>query len=62
MPKNCSADVEAVIAHIDQVFASGDQPAINALKATFGMVDMTHLDDVAGACMYLICDLLEIAA
>ena len=49
MPQNCSADVQAVIAHVDQVFTSGDQSAIDSLKATFGMGAMTHLDDVAGA-------------
>ena len=49
MPKNCSADVEAVISHIDQVFTSGSQSQINAIKANFGLSNLTHLDDVAGA-------------
>ncbi|KAG7443164.1 uncharacterized protein BT62DRAFT_935498 [Guyanagaster necrorhizus] len=49
MPANCSADVAAVIAHIDQVFPSGNQSAIQQIKNSFGMGDMTHLDDVAGA-------------
>ncbi|CAL1700044.1 unnamed protein product [Somion occarium] len=49
MPKNCSADVQAVIAHIDQVFTFGSKKAINDLKASFGMESLTHLDDVAGA-------------
>ncbi|EPQ59204.1 peptidase S28 [Gloeophyllum trabeum ATCC 11539] len=49
MPRNCSADVEAVIAHMDQVFTSGTPSQIAALKAQFGMSNVTHLDDVAGA-------------
>ena len=50
MPTNCSADVEAAILHIDQAFTSGNTDKINAIKAAFGFQDMTHLDDVAGAC------------
>ncbi|KAH8094923.1 serine carboxypeptidase S28-domain-containing protein [Cristinia sonorae] len=49
MPKNCSADVQAVIAHFDQVFTSGNTKAINSLKASFGMASLTHLDDVVDA-------------
>ncbi|KAJ7724875.1 serine carboxypeptidase S28-domain-containing protein [Mycena metata] len=49
MPANCSADIEAVIAHIDQVFTGSNQKAIQAIKNSFGMGDMTHLDDVAGS-------------
>ena len=50
MPQNCSADIQAVIAHVDQVFTSGTTSQINALKANWGMQEVTHLDDVAGAC------------
>ncbi|KAL0066152.1 hypothetical protein AAF712_006776 [Marasmius tenuissimus] len=49
MPKNCSADVEAVIAHIDEVFTSDDTEAINSIKDNFGLGGLSHLDDVAGA-------------
>jgi len=49
IPNNCSADVGAVIAHIDKVFTSKDETAIQAIKDSFGMGDMTHLDDVVGA-------------
>jgi hypothetical protein len=49
MPKNCSADVEAVISHIDQVFTWGTTAQINEIKANFGLQNLTHLDDVAGA-------------
>jgi hypothetical protein len=49
MPKNCSADVEAVIAHVDDVFINGADATIAALKSNWGMGNVTHLDDVAGA-------------
>ncbi|KAJ8495908.1 hypothetical protein ONZ45_g12655 [Pleurotus djamor] len=49
MPVNCSADVEAVITHIDRVFSGRDQVAIKQIKDNFGLGAMTHLDDVAGA-------------
>ncbi|KAI0832760.1 peptidase S28 [Trametes gibbosa] len=49
MPQNCSADVQAVIAHIDEVFTSGNRKEINNIKALFNMSALTHLDDVAGA-------------
>ncbi|KAA1477306.1 hypothetical protein DENSPDRAFT_933642 [Dentipellis sp. KUC8613] len=49
MPQNCSADVQAVVAHFDAVFASGNASAFGALKAEFGMADVVHPDDVTGA-------------
>ncbi|TFY55380.1 hypothetical protein EVG20_g9338 [Dentipellis fragilis] len=49
MPKNCSADVEAVIQHWDAVYASGNTSAFNALKDQYGMSDVVHPDDVTGA-------------
>ena len=49
MPKNCSADVEAVIQHFDQVFTGTNTAAINELKTSFGMDNLTHLDDVVSA-------------
>ncbi|KAK7062128.1 peptidase S28 [Favolaschia claudopus] len=49
MPANCSVDVERVIAHIDEVFTGSNQTAIQAIKESFGLGDLTHLDDVAGA-------------
>ncbi|KAG6882043.1 hypothetical protein C0992_012900, partial [Termitomyces sp. T32_za158] len=49
MPQNCSADVQAVIAHVDEVFTGTNETAIQAIKDNFGLGDMTHLDDVAGA-------------
>ncbi|THH05021.1 hypothetical protein EW146_g10013 [Bondarzewia mesenterica] len=49
MPQNCSVDVQAVIAHVDLVFTTGTPSEINALKAQFGMSNVPHLEDVAGA-------------
>ncbi|KAG6844350.1 hypothetical protein H0H87_007575 [Tephrocybe sp. NHM501043] len=49
MPQNCSADVQAVIGHIDEVFSGTNTTAIQAIKDNFGLGGMTHLDDVAGA-------------
>jgi len=48
MPQNCSADVEAVISHIDSVFTSNDKAAVNKIKNLFGLAALSHLDDVAG--------------
>lgn len=50
MPQNCSADVQAVIAHVDKTFATGSPAEIQALKDNWGLGVMTHLDDVAGSC------------
>ena len=44
MPKNCSSDVQAVVAHFDAV--AHDPKAVAALKAQFGMEDVEHYDDV----------------
>jgi hypothetical protein len=52
MPQNCSADVQVAIAHIDEVFSGNDTNSIQEIKELFGLGDMTHLDDVAGACMF----------
>ncbi|KAJ7498558.1 serine carboxypeptidase S28-domain-containing protein [Mycena latifolia] len=49
MPANCSADIEAVISHVDKVFTGSDQKAIQSIKNSFGIGDVTHLDDAAGS-------------
>ena len=49
MAKNCSADVEAVISHVDKVFTSGTKSEIDELKDMFNWNNLTHLDDAAGA-------------
>lgn len=48
MPQNCSADVQAVISYIDEVFTSNDAAQISTIKEVFNM-DLTHLDDFAYA-------------
>jgi len=49
MPSNCSADVQAVISHIDTTFRGKNTTAIQTIKENFGLGSMSHLDDVAGA-------------
>lgn len=49
MPQNCSADVQAVITHIDQVLETGSQSDINKLKANFGLQGLSHNLDFAGS-------------
>lgn len=49
MPKNCSADVEAVISYIDTTFTNGSTQEIDSIKELFNMTELTHLDDFAGA-------------
>lgn len=53
MPKNCSADVEAVITHVDTVLTTGSKSQISQLKDLFGLSALTHVDDVASACKHL---------
>lgn len=48
MPKNCSADVERVINYMDLTFTFGSKKEKKALRAKFGMPNVTHYDDVAG--------------
>ncbi|KAI0262958.1 serine carboxypeptidase S28-domain-containing protein [Gloeopeniophorella convolvens] len=49
MPKNCTKDVAAVIAHWDAVHASGNATAFQELKEQFGMGTVTHDDDAVSA-------------
>ncbi|KAI8968824.1 peptidase S28 [Trametes punicea] len=49
MPLNCSADIEAVVAHVDSVIASNDSAQINTLQSTFGLQGLGHSDDFAAA-------------
>lgn len=47
MPANCSADVQAVIAHVDSILATNDSTQITSLKKTFGLQGLGHNDDFA---------------
>ncbi|KAI0751119.1 peptidase S28 [Daedaleopsis nitida] len=50
MAKNCSADVQAVIAHVDKTFTFGSDKEITSILKTFNMTALRpHLDDAAGA-------------
>jgi hypothetical protein len=49
MPRNCSSDVQAVVEHIDEVLSTGTQEEKQSIKDLFGMGNVTHSDDVAGA-------------
>ena len=53
MPSNCSADVQAVIAHVDSVLSGPNTNATNQLKHLFGLVDLKHSDDFAAAREFL---------
>ena len=52
MPKNCSADVQRVIAHVDAVAASGDEEQMRVVKDIFGLGPVKHFDDFAAACEF----------
>ena len=54
MPANCTADVNAVIEHVDSILAGGDNSTIQAMKANFGLQDIVHVDDFAAASTLLI--------
>ncbi|KAG9312786.1 serine carboxypeptidase S28-domain-containing protein [Chiua virens] len=49
MPQNCSSDVQAVIAYLDEIYAKNDTTAIQDLKEVFGLGDLSHIDDFAAA-------------
>ncbi|KAF8585313.1 hypothetical protein K439DRAFT_1388477 [Ramaria rubella] len=56
MPQNCSADIQTVIAHIDEVFTFGSEEEKQAIKDEFGMGDVRHLDDAAGSLRNILWD------
>ncbi|KIP03851.1 hypothetical protein PHLGIDRAFT_25906 [Phlebiopsis gigantea 11061_1 CR5-6] len=64
MPQNCSADVEAVISHIDAVFTSGPQSEIGELWPRSGPVrnNMWDWQPETGpnATFFQFCDALEV--
>ncbi|EAU84205.2 endoprotease [Coprinopsis cinerea okayama7 len=49
MPQNCSADVQRVVEHLDDVFRSGNQSAIEDVKANFGLSELAKMEDVLSA-------------
>ncbi|KAH7925529.1 hypothetical protein BV22DRAFT_1104894 [Leucogyrophana mollusca] len=49
MPKNCSADVEAVISHLDWLYVTNNKTALQDLQNNFGLGKITHIEDFAAA-------------
>ncbi|KAB5523874.1 serine carboxypeptidase S28-domain-containing protein [Coniochaeta sp. 2T2.1] len=47
IPRNCSADLKAVVSYIDSTFAAGNEDDIHDLKAMFGLAQLDHADDFA---------------
>ena len=54
MPQNCSADVEAVIAYLDDSYFSNDTAAVESIQAAFNLTSLTHIGDFASARMTLV--------
>lgn len=51
MPRNCSSDIEAVIAFMDEAFEFENKEDIAKLEMTFNMT-LLHYDDFAAARMF----------
>jgi len=49
MPKNCSSDVQSVIAYLDSLYAVNDTGKLQELKTAFGLGGLSHIDDFASA-------------
>ncbi|KAG1728281.1 uncharacterized protein EDB91DRAFT_1086157 [Suillus paluster] len=49
MPRNCSSDVEAVIAYLVWMYAVNDTAGIQSLKEAFGLGGVAHVDHFASA-------------
>ncbi|KAG8884746.1 hypothetical protein FRB98_002192 [Tulasnella sp. 332] len=49
MPRNCSADIKAVVSHLDDVFTTGTAADIIAAKASFALSSVINADDVMAA-------------
>lgn len=47
IPRNCSADIRAVIGYVDEILDSGDTDDIMQMKSLFGLGDIVHHDDFA---------------
>jgi hypothetical protein len=49
MPQNCSSDVQAVIAHLDKMYAADDTAGIQTLQEAFALGSLDHVGDFATA-------------
>ena len=52
MPQNCSSDVQAALAYMDDVFASGNRTEMKRIQSLFGLESLTHFVDFATGCTY----------
>ncbi len=50
MPKNCSVNLVNIINYVDGLLHAGKNEDIAALKAKFGLTNLSHDDDFAGYC------------
>lgn len=48
MPRNCSADVQRVMRHVDATLASGDEEKKKKLKRRFGLEELSDYDFATG--------------
>ncbi|EIW74346.1 peptidase S28 [Coniophora puteana RWD-64-598 SS2] len=60
MPKNCSADVQAVVGYLDQLNSTSNATGIQTMQDTFGLGNLTHADDFALALTYNLADWQEL--
>ena len=51
MPKNCSADVQAVVAYLDNLYAANNITKIQMLKETFNLGKL-QIDNFVWACKF----------
>ncbi|KAG2071058.1 peptidase S28 [Suillus decipiens] len=49
MPKNCSSDVQAVIAYLDKMYVAKDTAGIQTLQEAFSLGGLKHVGDFATA-------------
>jgi hypothetical protein len=49
MPQNCSSDVQAVIAYLDEMYAANDTAGIQTLQEAFALGSLSHVGDFATA-------------
>jgi len=47
MPKNCSADLQAIADHMDRLIERNNRTEMRQLKDMFGLADVEHDDDFA---------------
>ncbi|KAG2346899.1 hypothetical protein BDR05DRAFT_928527 [Suillus weaverae] len=56
MPQNCSSDVQAVIAYLDEMYKANDTAGIQTLQEAFALGGLDHVGDFATALQYNLWD------